>query len=483
MRQKEALEALVRSLASLRHENEWLEFKLSNADPDYIGERLSAVSNMAALLDRDYGYLIWGIDDLSHEPVGTSLSFSTWKKGGESIEAYWKSLLSKTISLNLEEIQVDGNRVLVAEISRASYAPTTFKKEAYCRVGSYTKKLRDDPSIEKDLWNVLSRQLPEEVLVLGALSQEDLFDLLAFPAYVKLLGLSPALSKHELIRRFIDEGFVVDGGRGYGITKCGALLFAKRLTHFPSLINKTIRLVRYATSSRLSTMGRVEFDQGYAVCYENVMESLLSFLAKPDSFERGIRRDECALPPLSLRELLANALIHQSLGEGYGPLLELFPGRVECANAGPLLVRPDRIIDTVPKARNPRIASFLRRINIGDSTGSGFDKMAYGMEERHLPSPMVREESDGTRVTLLYDRYFGQMSLSEKQQASYDHAVLRYLENEALTNGSLRSRFGLGEKGKFQISRLIRSCLEKGLLKSVEGSTKKEARYLPYWAD
>ena len=51
---------LVRSLAALPTEVEWSEFKVNNKDPERIAKYISAISNVATLYDRPYGYIVWG---------------------------------------------------------------------------------------------------------------------------------------------------------------------------------------------------------------------------------------------------------------------------------------------------------------------------------------------------------------------------------------------------------------------------------------
>jgi len=48
-RAQEYLVGLVTELRKLVAETEWAEFKQNNADPEEIGEQLSALSNSAAL--------------------------------------------------------------------------------------------------------------------------------------------------------------------------------------------------------------------------------------------------------------------------------------------------------------------------------------------------------------------------------------------------------------------------------------------------
>ena len=51
-------QGLVRELCKLAREVEWVEFKVNKADPQDIGEYISALSNSAALNGKSTGYLI-----------------------------------------------------------------------------------------------------------------------------------------------------------------------------------------------------------------------------------------------------------------------------------------------------------------------------------------------------------------------------------------------------------------------------------------
>ena len=62
---------LTRELVKLPTETEWVEFKENNADPQEIAEYISALSNAATLCGKSRGYLVWGVDDSTHEIVGT----------------------------------------------------------------------------------------------------------------------------------------------------------------------------------------------------------------------------------------------------------------------------------------------------------------------------------------------------------------------------------------------------------------------------
>lgn len=58
MRTTEYLQSLVRELAKLSDEVEWVEFKCNNKDPERIAKYISGLSNSATLWEKPKGYLL-----------------------------------------------------------------------------------------------------------------------------------------------------------------------------------------------------------------------------------------------------------------------------------------------------------------------------------------------------------------------------------------------------------------------------------------
>ena len=79
------LALLIQQLAKQPTETPWLEFKHNNADPQMIGADISALANSATLHDRDCAYMIWGINDQTHEIIGTDIRLKQLKKGNQEI--------------------------------------------------------------------------------------------------------------------------------------------------------------------------------------------------------------------------------------------------------------------------------------------------------------------------------------------------------------------------------------------------------------
>ena len=91
---------LLAKLVSYPQETEWIEFKHNFHSEEEIGQRLSALSNSAALLNEPFGYLVFGIEDGTHAIVGTSFKAKRHKKGNEELEMW---LLNRLNNKSLRE--------------------------------------------------------------------------------------------------------------------------------------------------------------------------------------------------------------------------------------------------------------------------------------------------------------------------------------------------------------------------------------------
>ena len=58
------ISSVIDNARSYEYERPWYEFKRNNANPQEIGEYISALSNTAALFNQEHAFMIWGIDVL-----------------------------------------------------------------------------------------------------------------------------------------------------------------------------------------------------------------------------------------------------------------------------------------------------------------------------------------------------------------------------------------------------------------------------------
>ena len=71
---KDNLESIVLDLVAHDTEEEWFEFKENWYEPAEIGQYISSMSNAAVFSGQEFAYLIWGVNDDTHEIVGTNFN-------------------------------------------------------------------------------------------------------------------------------------------------------------------------------------------------------------------------------------------------------------------------------------------------------------------------------------------------------------------------------------------------------------------------
>ena len=482
----ENLDVLINELCKQPNETEWLEFKCSNFEPDTIGRDISALANSAVLQDRDKAYMLWGVDDKTHVIVGTKTNQFSHLVGSQEIESWLRLQLSRNIELEFDNTTVNGLDVVLLTICRAKTQPITFKKDAYIRIGSYTKRINEYPGMEAKLWDKLRIEKFEELTAKEGLRADEVFSLLSIPSYFDLLHMSNPESSDYALHYLLEDKLIVKNDNGmYSITNLGALLFAKRLTDFPSLRRKAVRVLVYEDDSKYTIKKQYEGTSGYAVGFESIIQFLDATLPSEEVITSTVRETKRAFPPVAIREILSNALIHQDLTmQGTSPLIEVFPKRIEITNPGRPIIDINRFVDNPPRSRNEALASLMRRLGFCEEAGSGWDRVLIECEMFHIPAPLVEVYEENTKITFFSEVSFSNLKFSEKCWTCYMHSCLNFVTNhEGITNSSLRKRFGLAETMSAQVSRLLKKVVEKGFLKPFdpEADTRHQ-KYVPYWA-
>ena len=488
-KRKDHLLGLVRELRGLPGESEWVEFKSNLADPRRIGEYVSALANGAALVDRAHGYLLWGVENESHAVVGTNFAPQRTKApqagSNEPLETWLARLLEPGVHVAFHELESDGKRIVLLEVPRATRRPASFAGVEYVRVGGSTKKLKAFPERERALWRAFDRVRFEEGVAAERIGGEDVLLALNHAAYFDLLNVPPADGRDATLDALRRDGLIApcDAG-GFNVTNLGAILFARDLRDFPPLARKALRIVAYEGADRLQALGEHEETKGYAAAFDGLMDYLSARLPSREVAGRSFQRAAPDYPPVALRELIANALIHQDFSvAGAGPMVELFQGRIEITNPGGPLVDTMRFLDSPPASRNETLASLMRRLDICEERGSGIDKVVAEVEERQLPAPLFETPPGFTRAVLYGRKPLGEMDRAERVRACYQHACLKRITGGFLTNASLRQRFGIKENNRAVISRHIREATSAGLIVPFDANAgRRMMKYLPYWA-
>lgn len=475
------LNILEQSLRPVPHEVNELDWKASlSEDKDRLAEHLMAFANYPS-----GGSLIFGVADTG-QPVGVEQSEIA--KIINTLANLGRDSVEPPIAIDHAVIEFEGANLLLVHIPEQTVKPVHRRgktiEHTWVRSGGTTRKASRQ-EVGALMLNSASPRW-EELRASQLLSLDSVIEKLDVATIAKLLERPLPNEAEELNKWLLAEGLAVADGRGFYITNFGAIASARKLDDFGVLERKRIRVIRYRGTNKVDTIDETPGNRGYAVGFEGLIGYLKRALPHSEVIQQSLRTEVSVYPEIALRELIANALIHQDFTvTGAGPMVEIYDDRIEVTNPGTLLPgkRPDRLIGTTPESRNEQLASSFRRYRICEERGTGFQKVVRAIELFGLPPLVFTLQENAFRVTLYAPRKFSEMSQTERIEACYQHSVLQYLSSSTLTNTTLRERFKLHEKYRNQITNLIGDAVASGRLKRKdEGNGKKFAEYLPYWA-
>lgn len=190
--------------------------------------------------------MLWGIDDKTHEIVGTDYNLQTLRKGNQELENWLRSLLSRNADFEFHTVPMNEKNIGVLIIYRATNQTVMFEKVDYIRVGSYAKKLNEYPALQAQLWDKIRNTKFEERYAKQDLELANALRLLDFSVYFDIRNIPQPSNNDGIAHYMAEEGIIVKQDNGlYAITNLGAILFAKRLVDFPRISRKAIRVVQY----------------------------------------------------------------------------------------------------------------------------------------------------------------------------------------------------------------------------------------------
>ena len=477
--------ALIDELLGLPAETAWVEFKENNADAQMIGKRISAMSNAARLADKPFAYMLWGVRDDDHAAIGTTFEPSSQKQQNQPLELWLAQHLQPAIAFAFKPVEYHSKRMMLLEIPAAASSPVEFDRQAYIRIGSTTPKLSDHPERLKALWAKLQPYAWETGIAAQFLNGDEVLARLDYAAYFDLTGQPLPDNRTGIFDKLAADHLIqADVGGHWNITNLGAVLFAKRLTDFtPSIARKAIRFVAYDGTGRADTVThRQDGQKGYAVGFTGLIDYIDGLMPRNEYIGKAFREERPLYPAIAIRELVANALIHQDMTiTGAGPLVEMFTDRLEITNPGQPLVQPERFLDFPPRSRNEALAALMRRMRLCEEQGTGIDKVIVAVELHQLPAPDFRIEGDAVRAVLYAPRKFADMTPQERVRACYQHAALKYVSGQRMKNASLSERLGIDPQNAAQTSGVIRQAIKAELIRSADPAHPR-AGYVPYWA-
>ena len=476
---------LIDRLRSFPPEQPWLEFEVNQSEPKRIGTHIAALANAARSEGKEMAFLIWGVERKSRDVVGTTFEPFSKKVGNREFELWLRDKVRPVPELQFRSIAHPEGRIQLLEIPATIAAPTTFEGIPYIRLGGATVNLADDHFRYEALIQKLRPYAWDNGFAANRVTGDDVLDLLDLEACFSLTREPFPADRKSVFGMLEAENLIhPDVGERWNIRNFCALLFAKELRKFShSLGRKGVRFVRYDGTRKSDPVTcSVDFQKGYAAGFQELFRFVGALLPRNERIEAGIRRDHPSFPMPAVRELVANALIHQDMTvTGAGPMIELFSDRIEISNPGTSLIATERMVDHPPKSRNEVIAGLMRRMGMCEERGSGLHRVFAEVEQFRLPAPRLNAFDEAMQVTLYGPKAFSEMNADERMRACYWHAVLRHLAGDRMSNATLRHRLGIGRRSAAQASVVIGRALKDGVIKHADPEQPR-AGYRPAWA-
>src|SRR3990167_3516159 len=393
--EKEAIDWLEKSIKQFPQELNEIDWKLDlSPNTDRLAQHLSAFSNYDG-----GGFLIFGVD--GGKIIGIESNQCT--KIITALGNIARQNLIPPIVLDHAITEFQGKNLLFIKIGEAQERPIHLRSgsvyDSYIRSAGQTRRM-DRIEVANLIAKSQGLRFEDGISETG-LSAEAVLKKIDFTSYFDLIERPLPSGNEAILYVLCADKLARKNGELFDITNLGAILLAKNIEEFENLSRKAVRVIIYEGKDRMKTIKELDGKKGYATGFESLIGFINNLLPANEVIKTALRADVKMYPEIAIRELVANALIHQDFYiTGTGPMIEIFSDRIEITNPGQPLIDTKRFLDTPPRSRNEALASFMRRIGICEERGSGVDKVVFETEFYQLPAPDFEVTGENTRATL-----------------------------------------------------------------------------------
>lgn len=361
---------LLETLLSYKDEYEWLDFKENWFSKDEIGEYISAIANGAALCGKEFGYIVWGVNDATKEVVGTTVNFNK-DIDNEPYKHYLARNLTPKISFETVEFKYNEAKIVMLIIPQSKSIVTKFKNEAFIRIGSSKEKLSKYPEWEIKLNNTLVNGYPTIVNV----AAPDYAQELTFEKLFMYYGAKGLTLRHDTFEKTLK---LKNKDNKYNI-----------MAYILSDQNEIpIRVSIFSGIDKSAPLYSVKEFGNTCILYS--MDKILEYgdainIIQADERNRISERIDVPLFDYeAYHEAILNAFIHNKWLTLNGPQISIFTDRIEILSHGGLAL--DQDVDgfysgaSIPV--NEILASIFLQLRISERSGRGVPKIVskYGKD-------------------------------------------------------------------------------------------------------
>lgn len=382
------LTALVDRLRREPSETEWLEFKANSLESQAIGEYISALANSASIAGKPNGYLVFGIDDATHNIVGTKFEPKTIKaKGNQDLLIWLSQKRQPNVGVETHVLNHPEGRVVVFRIGTAHGQPVRFDGKAYVRVGASKTLLDKHPEKERAIWTRRgdwSGQICESTSM--ASLDPDAISKALTQFKIKNPTQSEQIDSWDTTTFLNKARLTIQGS----LTNTAILLLGK--TEAATLLSPAVAKISWLLrDDKNRDLDYEHFGPPFILTVDRVLKKIRNLILRTLPSGTLFPQEITQYDSWVIREALHNCIAHQDYTMGGRVNLIETPNALRLTNVGSFL--PGNVEKVVYEDapleiyRNPFLADAMVSLNMIDTQGGGIKRMFRTQMKRFFPLP------------------------------------------------------------------------------------------------
>mgnify|MGYP000895847595 FL=1 len=381
----------------LKGESEKTEFKENAKTNTYI-------KTVVAFANGNGGKIVFGVKD-NREIVGVENEFEVMDGIINAISDSCYPMIIPDISLHT----LENRTIILVEIEGGKKKPYYLKskgmqKGTYIRSGATTRIIEEDYVLKELVLEGENKYFDQQVCHGESVSDEEIEK---FCEWLEKLARKNSENDTEIrkvTRNTLLSWKVLEEKNGRIFpTNAYILLSGKENWE----VSRKIQCGVFKGETRSIFVDKKEFEGSIIMQLEKVYQYVLEKINLSSDIVGIYRVDKYEIPPKSIREVIANAVIHRSYLEPNDIQVALYDNRLEITSPGMLLsgVNVKRMKEGYSKLRNRAIASVFAYVNIIEKWGSGIPRIMNEIREYGLQEPEFIIFENDFRVNIYRKNY------------------------------------------------------------------------------
>ena len=379
----------------LKGENEKIEFKENAKTNAYIKTAVAFANG---------GKIVFGVKD-NGEIVGVENEFGVMDGIINAISDSCYPMIVPDISLHT----LENKTVILVEIEGGKKKPYYLKskgmqKGTYIRSGATTRIIEEDYILKELVLEGENKYFDQQICYGESVNDEEIE---RFCEWLEELARenSGSDAKIKKVTKNTLLGWKVLEEKNGEIFPTNAYILLSGRENWE--VSRKIQCGVFKGETRSIFVDKKEFEGSIIMQLEKAYQYVLEKINLGSDIIGIYRVDKYEIPPKSIRELIANAVIHRSYLEPNDIQVALYDNRLEITSPGMLLsgVNVKRIKEGYSKLRNRAIASVFAYVNIIEKWGSGIPRIMSELAEYGLEEPEFITFENDFRINIYRKSY------------------------------------------------------------------------------